>query len=317
MGGPSGVARKKLDGAANAALGKPVDAGTRALAALTPQEIAVLAAEQNPAAKVMASVMPVAPAGADRKPEFSVITCSINDERFNAMAATYQIALAGEDFEIIRVNDAKSLAEGYTRGVAAARGSIVIFSHDDAAPIRPIGSRLRRHLRVCDVVGGAGTNRLDGPAWFTAGPPHVFGQVLNRIPNQRDLLLTVYGVPSALVEGIQAFDGFWFAANRHVLDEVQFDAEMCDGFHQYDVDFSYRAYLRGVRIGIATDLSLTHASVGGYGDAKWKPAADKWMAKYGPLLPSHKPHGFQFAAVSGADPNAMLAVMDDLVEATR
>lgn len=274
---------------------------------------------QSPQAKVLATVIP-APVPAElRIPEFSVVTCSINDLKFNQMAATYKIGLAGEDYEVIRISDAKGLAEGYTRGLAQARGRYIIFSHDDAAPIRPIGARLRNHLRKVDIVAGAGTDRLDGPAWFTSGPPHIFGQVLNKVPNQADLMLTVYGIPSALVIGIQAFDGFWFAAKREVLHEkgAWFDPELCDGFHMYDVDFSQRAWRNGVRVGVATDLCLCHASSGGYSDPKWKPAADRWMAKYGNQLSPHKPRGFQFCGVTGANVEDMLTVMDGFVERTR
>lgn len=286
---------------------------------LDPAQLQKLAHAQTPQAKILASLIPPSIPAAIRIPEFSVITCSINDEKFSQMVSTYKLAMAGEDYEVIRISDARSLAEGYLRGIDRSRGRTIIFSHDDAAPIRPIGARLRNHLRKVDIVAGAGTDRLDGPAWFTAGPPHIFGQVLNKIPGQADLMLTVYGVPSALVENIQAFDGFWFAVNRGVLreDAACFDPEICNGFHMYDVDFSYRAWSRGIRVGVATDLSLCHASSGGYSDPKWKPQADRWMAKYGSQLSQHKARGFQFCGVTGADVQDMLSVMDSFVERTR
>lgn len=289
--------------------------GVKELKELSLDRIAAAAAQQSPAAKVMKDVIP-APV-LERNPEFSVVIPSVNDEKFKNVFECYRVALAGEDFEVIRVSDATSLADAYQRGAEKARGSIIVFSHDDAAPMRPVGARIRQHLRSVDIVAGAGSDRLDGPAWFTAGPPHVFGQVLNRVPGQPQLHLTVYGVPAALVEGIQVFDGFWFAVNRRVLDRVKFDAEMCDGFHMYDVDFSFRAYQAGVSIGVATDLSLCHASTGGYQDPKWKPLADKWLAKFGPSIAQHKPRQFQFAGVVGTDPQDMLGVMDQFVERTR
>lgn len=282
----------------------------------------------------LAGVIPTPPTV--RRPEISIITCSVDDGKFNSMSAAYRIAMQGEQYEIIRISDAKGLAEGYLRGLQQSVGDIVIFSHDDAAPLRPIGAKLRRHLRVVDIVGGAGSNRLDGPAWFTAGPPHVAGQVLNQmfqpIPNadgtpqvpdaegklkcQIVYNLTVYGVPRRLVRNTQVMDGFWMAARRDVLKpgKAWFDQETCDGFHMYDVDFSFGAYRNGLRLGIATDLSLCHASTGGYGDPKWKPAADKWMSKYGEFLAQHQPLNWQFAAVSSGDQAAMLAKMDEILE---
>lgn len=292
--------------------------GVKELKKMNTQQLLRAATEQSPVAKVMKEVIPVPVPAEQRTPEFSVITCSVNDEKFKQMVECYKVALAGEDYEIIRIADATGLAEGYDRGIKLSRGGHVIFSHDDAAPIRPIGAKLRQHLRAADIVAGAGTDRLDGPAWFTAGPPHVFGQVLNRLPGpQQHMLLTVYGVPSALVHNIMAFDGFWFACNREVLDVVHFDPETCDGFHMYDVDFSYRAYLRGVRVAVGCDLSLCHASSGGYNDPKWQPASKKWMAKHGAKLYPHKPRTMQFTGIGGADANDLLGVMDQFVERAR
>ena len=279
------------------------------------------AAKQRTPQEVMGDLIPKPPSVV--LPEFSVIVCSVNDEKFHAVRAAYTNALAGEAYELIRISDAKGIAEGYIRGFNQAVGRYIIFSHDDAAPLRPIGAKLRRHLNRVDIVGGAGSDRLDGPAWFTAGPPHVAGQVLNQVwiagPDGRptpSFLLSVYGVPSRLVENIQVIDGFWMACNRRVLhpDLAWFDVDTCPGFHGYDVDFSFTAYKRGVRIGVACDLSLCHASTGGYGDPNWKSHADKLVAKHGASWSQHRNTNFQFASVQGADQQMMLMLMDDFCE---
>lgn len=293
---------------------------TQKLMAMTPDDLARMTAATNRPVNPMDALLPAPQA--NPKPEFSIIICSPpkNDEKFNKTRDIYQQTLAGERFEIIRIDDARSLAEGYNRGVHQARGTTIVFSHDDAAPVRPFAARLRSHLRSVDIVGGAGSDRLDGPAWFTAGPPHVFGQVLNQMPpvnGQPPFNLSVYGVPSALVENMQVLDGFWMATTLEVAQDYRFDAVLCDGFHLYDIDWSYRAYCRGLNVGVACDLSLMHASSGGYGDPKWRPAADKWMQVYGAGLPAHQPRGFQFGACVSGDPNELLSVMDGMVERTR
>jgi hypothetical protein len=279
----------------------------------------------------------IPPVPSIRKPEFSIVMCSPpqNEEKFKSVEMAYRIAMQGEDYELIRISDARSMAEGYLRGIEQSSGSILIFSHDDAAPVRPIGAKLRRHLRHVDIVGGAGSDRLDGPAWFTAGPPHVAGQVLNQmgrakldsngqpmhtpdgqIIGEPYYLLSVYGVPSRLVKNIQVLDGFWIACNREVLHPslAWFDPITCDNFHGYDIDFSFGAYLRGVRIGVATDLSLLHASSGGYSDPKWKPTAEKLKAKYADQWSQHKALEWGFTSVQGADQGLVLATMDRFVE---
>lgn len=317
----------KIKSAVEKALNRQIAVDTKPAAPVPPPPTP----QQNPWAGVIPPVASV------RRPEFSVIMCSPpqNEEKFKSVEALYKIALQGEDYELIRISDAKSMAEGYIRGIEQASGSIIIFSHDDAAPVRPIGAKLRRHLRHVDIVGGAGSDRLDGPAWFTAGPPHVAGQVMNQMARPKLVdglpvlapdgvnhlgeiffLLSVYGVTSRLIKNIQVIDGFWMAANREVLHPslAWFDPKTCDSFHGYDIDFSFGAYLRGVRIGVATDLSLLHASSGGYGDPKWKPAAEKLAAKYADQWSQHKNFEWGFTSVQCTDQASMLALMDRFVE---
>lgn len=270
--------------------------------------------------------------------EFSVITCSVDDAKFANMEACYKQALAGEDFEIIRITDATSLCEGYIRGYYQSAGETIIFSHDDAAPMGLCASKIRSHLRRVDIVGGCGTNKLLGPVWLSAGPPYTFGQVLNRgaIPVldannqpvqsaegqpqlQPGFILSVFGVPSALVEGIQAFDGFWFAARRSALgkDRAWFDPQTFDGFHLYDLDFSFSAYRRGLRLGIGCDLNLCHASTGGYNDPKWKPFAQRFADKWGAKLPKMPARIAQFTGLQLVDGQLALNIMNEFVEQTR
>lgn len=316
----------KIKAAVEKALNKNIAVDTKPVAPALPPPPQV-----NPLAEV------IPPPALIRRPEFSVIMCSppANEEKFKSVENLYKIAFQGEDYELIRISDAGSMAEGYIRGIEQSSGSILVFSHDDAAPVRPIGAKLRRHLRHVDIVGGAGSDRLDGPAWFTAGPPHVAGQVMNQMVRPRLVdgkpvvapdgvshigevyfLLSVYGVTARLAKNIQVIDGFWMACNREVLHPslAWFDAKTCDGFHGYDIDFSFGAYLHGVRIGVANDLSLLHASSGGYGDPKWKPSAEKLKAKYGAEWSQHKPFDWGFTSVQTLDQAAMLALMDRFVE---
>lgn len=337
----------------------------------------------------------------------SVVTCSIDERKFVGMKQLYDNALRGEEYDLVRIDDASSLAEGYLRGIDRAKGDVVVFSHDDAGPLRDgFGPRLRRHLSTYDVVGGAGTKRLDGPMWFTAGPPYVAGQVLNVMPPQpslginmawngtalviskvapdsalakgdvrvndvlagvngstitqpqevtpfinqaltnpdkkltlnviRDLHpkkcyvdfaaglpmeqkfnLSAFGVSAPITGGIQAIDGFFMAARRDVLVNRPFDPEVCDGFHMYDIDFSWRMYRRGHTLAVANDLCLGHASSGGYGDPKWKAAADKWLAVHGKDLAPHVHRQYALTSIFLNSLQEGIWMQNELVEQTR
>lgn len=224
-------------------------------------------------------------------PAISVIVCSIHRDRFERVTAAYQRALAGARYELIGVHDARSLCEGFNRGIAASRGELLILSHDDVDILAPdFLARLVDALRNFEVVGVAGATRLTGPAWGWAGHPHVHGWIAHR-PGGVGAWRPAFWSPWPRVRDAVALDGVFFAGFRRVFDAVRFDEAVFDGFHCYDVDFSWRASRSGVRIGICGDLGLVHESVGAF-DAKWRAYADRFIAKFPecnePLRPGHR-----------------------------
>jgi hypothetical protein len=187
----------------------------------------------------------------------------------------YEALFRGRQWELIHIADARSLAEGYNRGFASSRGDILIFSHDDIDIFSPdMPSRLEMHLQTYDVVGLAGTTKLIGPAWHYAGPPHIFGQVAGPHESGK-IIVGVFGAPRPVMGDIQAIDGLFMAARRSVFSKVSFDPAF-DGFHLYDIDFSYAAYRAGLKVAVASDICVFHASPGNY-DEKWKESAKKFV----------------------------------------
>ena len=214
----------------------------------------------------------------------SVIICSIDDRKSARIQAHYGALLAGHAHEIILIRDAKSLCEGYQRGFSQSTGETIIFSHDDLEILSDdVVARLLRHLATHDVVGVAGTSRLLGPSWFAAGQPHIHGCITHRLPDA--FRLECFGPPS---NKIQAIDGVFMAARRKVVEAIPFDAAIFDGFHLYDLDFSYRAHLAGFRIAVPWDIMILHDSMGRL-DAAWQHYAALFVAKHRARLPDLKP----------------------------
>jgi Glycosyltransferase like family len=210
---------------------------------------------------------------------FSVITCSIDAKRFAGVKEMYERNFKDQDWELIRIDDAKSLAEGYTRGLAKSRGDQLIFSHDDIDIFSPdLPQRLKTHLSNFDVIGLAGTSRLIGPDWIWAGPPYIFGQVCSPHPTGR-ISVNIMGAPRPVVGNIQAIDGLFMAARRSVFSKISFDAATFDGFFLYDLDFSYRAYSSGLKVAVANDICALHASPGNFGET-WNVYAEKFHLKW-------------------------------------
>jgi GT2 family glycosyltransferase len=244
----------------------------------------------------------------------SIVICSVNPVRFNAVSEQYRNAFAsGEQFELIGVHDAKSICEGYSRGLAASKGDIVIFSHDDIEIWTPeFSRRLTTHMQTYDVVGVAGTRKVVGPGWFNAGPVHSFGVVAHVLQNG-EYVVAMYGQPRRVIRGMQALDGMFLAFRRSVIEKVGWDAQTFDGFHMYDVDCTFRAYRRGFNLAVAIDLPMFHNSHGKY-DAAWEQYARAFMARHGPVIPSRPYFPCQYAGVQVKTRDEARRIMLELID---
>ncbi len=237
-------------------------------------------------------------------PLFSIVMCSTDDVRFLGAEAHWRQVMCDTCYQLIRVRDARSMCEGYNRGFAQARGEFIVFCHDDVellgagAPVR-----LKAALEELDVVGLAGTDRLVSSKWGDAGEKHAFGIVahparrakrrgiLERVTNvfrgQHDLgqySISVYGAPSRTVAGMQALDGLFIACRREVAENLPWDAANFPAFFLYDLDWTFRAFQMGMRLGVIVDMPVFHASRGDYSSVAWKRSAEAFVRKHKGLL---------------------------------
>ena len=214
-------------------------------------------------------------------PKFSVIICSIEAAKFARVSERYKTLLAGHPVEIIGIHDARSLAEGYNRGIDQSSGDILIFSHDDVLILDPdFAGKIATRLAHFDLLGFAGASRLVNATWFGAGLPHLHGVVAHARPRQPQLQIDVFGVDDwPVVPDIKAVDGLCFIATRALAEVVKFDAGGFDGFHLYDIDFSFSAHLAGYRLGVCCDIPIIHESAGQF-DQKHKRYAEIFLDKY-------------------------------------
>ncbi|MGA3068058.1 MAG: glycosyltransferase [Tepidisphaeraceae bacterium] len=244
----------------------------------------------------------------ERDPLFSVIICSIDSGRFERVSEMYRRVLAGQTFEIIGIHDAKGICEGYTRGIERAKGEILFFSHDDVEFVNPkIGQRVLEAMEKCDVMGIAGTTRLEHAMWSFAGPPYLFGQVAH--PNDDGTYaVQIFATPAPLVVGMQALDGCCLIAHRRVLKSVQFDAERFKGFHLYDADFTFSAHLAGLRVAVCCDLALIHRSKGLLTE-EWNRDWEIFQAKHGFHLYPYRRRAFANCEVAVQTRADVLEVM--------
>jgi Tfp pilus assembly protein PilF len=212
-------------------------------------------------------------------PSVSIVVCSIDETKLERVLTLYRRLFAAIPHEIIAIRDARSLAEAYNRAVATSGADVVVLSHDDVDVLAPdFAARLLSHLNTCDVVGIVGSTRMTGPAIGWSGHPHLRGWITHHAPGDVEWRVDVLH-PRPVAEGLMSLDGVFLAARREVFAKLPFDAVTFDGFHLYDVDWTYRAASEGMRLTAVGDLELVHASRGTYHDA-WQRYADRFSAKH-------------------------------------
>lgn len=260
--------------------------------------------------RLVERVFPLPPAPAQR-PRISVLVCSIDPARFSNVSASYRARFDGYALDIVGVHDARSLAEGYNRAAEQAAGDILIFSHDDIELVSAdFAHRLVAHLETSDGVGIAGASRVTGPEWGHAGARAIHGHVLHRVPSGKGgVLLMASGFQHPVATGVRVLDGVFIAVRRHVWEATRFDADRYDGFHLYDLDFTWRASGAGARLAVPSDLLLFHASQGRYNQA-WRLYARRFVEAAGldPLAPP-RPGGLQVRLETLEQVNLLRAAM--------
>jgi hypothetical protein len=161
------------------------------------------------------------------------------------------------------------MCAGYNQGAVQTTSPWLIFCHDDIEILKS-GHSLAREWDEWDVLGVCGTNRLIAPNWYDSDPNHLLGSVIAPVGTTGNVEHQIFGLTMQGIMPAQALDGIFIGCRREVWEALKFD-ESLTGFTGYDIDFSYRAYLGGYRVGVITDLFLFHASqVSEFGAAKMR-----------------------------------------------
>jgi len=212
----------------------------------------------------------------------SIVICSIDAEKFAAVRETYARHMGGTPYEIVGIHDARSLCEGYNRGLRLAKGALVVFCHDDIELLTDeIGAVLERHLATWDVIGVAGTTRMHAMGWWDSGIRYARGVVTQKVADGYEVKFL--GAPEVVNAEIQGMDGVFIAARREVAEAIGFDEVTFDGWHGYDTDFTFRCHLAGYRLAVCLDIRLIHFSEGGVDEA-WLAYDERFRRKHAPHL---------------------------------
>ena len=78
-------------------------------------------------------------------------------------------------------------------------------------------------------------------------------------------------------------DGVLFVVHKERIKK-SFNKDI-SGFHFYDIDFAFRNHLEGVKVGVITDIRITHLSIG-QTNKEWEENRKLFVERYKDNLPS-------------------------------
>lgn len=181
-------------------------------------------------------------------------------------------------------NGKYSLTEIYNKGLVEAKNDIIIFCHDDLIfETRHWGKKIIDNFTKnpdYGIIGIAGTNQLiDGKWWSLKNSMHGIVNHSNGVRKWTSMFSQPQGDD---IKQMVVLDGLFFAVDRTKIKH-NFDNDF-NGFHFYDLSFCLPNHLDGVKIGVVTNILVTHLSVG-QTNQQWEINKKLFEDKYAGKLP--------------------------------
>jgi len=188
--------------------------------------------------------------------------------------------------EIIQIiNDGEmSLTQAYNKGLDMSSNDLVIFCHDDILfDTNNWGNKVLKIFNKNQdygIIGIAGTTDLIDGRWWTL-KKSMTGIVSHKHEGKK--WTNYYSKDQGnKIKDVVVLDGLFFMVDKRKIKH-SFDEEF-DGFHFYDVSFCLPNYLDGIKIGVTTQIRITHLSIG-QTNQQWENHKIKFEEKYKDKLP--------------------------------
>ena len=190
--------------------------------------------------------------------------------------------------EVIEIiNNGESLTKAYNRGLKQAKNDIVVFCHDDLTiETKQWGNKL---IKLFDknpeygIIGVAGTKYMAPSGQWWENPRKMYGRVAHTHEGKTWLSSYSDDLGQSLEE-VVVCDGVWFATHKNRIKKT-FN-ENVEGFHFYDVTFSFDNHLEGVKVGVTTLIRINHQSIGMTNQA-WESNRKDFSEAYQTHLPAN------------------------------
>ena len=196
----------------------------------------------------------------------------------------------GKKIEVIeKVNNGeKSLSQVYNEILSEAKTDIIVFCHDDIY-FDTTGwyHKLMKHFDKSDygIIGMAGTTDMPASGKWWEDRKKMIGIVNHENGGKKWESKYSESLNNNIGQTI-IVDGLFIAVDRRKIKK-SFNEEF-EGFHFYDIPFCFENHLEGVKIGVITNIRITHKSIGQTNE-QWEKNRQLFEKKYKDNLPLKLP----------------------------
>jgi len=192
--------------------------------------------------------------------------------------------------EIIeKVNpDGRSLTEVYNEILEESTNDIVVLCHDDIYfDTKNWVKKLVRHFEKNPhgIIGLAGTSHMPKSGMWWEDRSKMYG-IVNHESEGKKWESKYSSSLGDKLKDVVIVDGLFICLSKSRIKK-RFD-ETVEGFHFYDVNFSFQNFLEGVQIGVMFDIRVTHKSIG-MTNEKWERNRIQFSERYSSELPKIVP----------------------------
>lgn len=193
------------------------------------------------------------------------VVCSTRaiDENYEKMVRRLSgLKYSQLEFLIYENQGTMSLTEVYNKGLAESKNHIVVFMHDDIEILtKNWGQKLINHYKFSDygILGVAGTRSLDESGVWWNKRETLYGCVSHT--DGIKTWLSEYSLNFGTnIKDAVVVDGVFFSCHKDRIQK-KFNEEY-KGFHFYDISFCFENFMEDVRVGVHSDISIVHKSIG-------------------------------------------------------
>ena len=185
-------------------------------------------------------------------------------------------------------NGEKSLSEVYNEIIQESKTDIVVLCHDDIYfDTTSWYYKLKSHFENTDygILGVAGTTNMPETGRWWDLRKNMIG-IVNHESGGKKWTSKYSEDFNKSIRQTVIVDGLFIALSKEKIKH-NFDEEF-KGFHFYDIAFCFRNHLENVKVGVITNIRITHKSIGQTNE-QWEQNRELFVQKYGTNLPNKVP----------------------------